>query len=104
MLKTQVIRRLLGHSLLPLGSLIAIAYFAHHALFDDHGVRRLVTLRSQIAEQSQALDEERARRSVLEAKVHGLQGQHIDPDLLDERARETLGLAKPDEIIIYKQK
>ena len=104
MLRTQAIRRLLGRSLLPLGAMLAMVYFAHHALFDDHGVRRLFGLRSQIAEKSQALDAERARREALEAKVSGLQGQHIDPDLLDERAREALGYARPDEIIIYKQK
>ena len=104
MLKTHVIRRLLNQALLPMGCLIAMAYFAHHALFDDHGLRKLLILRQQIVAESQARDAEKAKRLELEAKVQGLQGQHIDPDLLDERARETLGLARPDEIIIYKQK
>jgi cell division protein FtsB len=34
--------------------------------------------------------------------VSALHSQKIDPDLLDERAREVLGLARPDEIIIFK--
>jgi cell division protein FtsB len=104
MLSTPLIRRFLEQALLPMGCLIAMAYFAHHALFDDHGLRRLLSLKAEVAEHAQARDAERARRAELEAKVKALQAQHIDPDLLDERARETLGLARPDEIIIYKQK
>lgn len=83
---------------------MAMTYFGYHALFDDHGLRRLLSLRGTLEERQAVLEAEQARRSALEAKVSALQPRRIDPDLLDERARETLGLARPDEIIIYKQK
>lgn len=89
---------------LPGACLMAMAYFGHHALFDDHGLRRLVSLREELSDRQALLEGERAKRSALEAKVNALHSQKIDPDLLDERARETLGLARPDEIIIFKQK
>jgi cell division protein FtsB len=81
-----------------------MAYFGHHALFDENGLRRLLSLRGQLAERQLALDDAKAKRVAMEAKVNALSGKGIDPDLLDERARETLGLARPDEIIIFKSK
>jgi cell division protein FtsB len=87
---------------LPAACVMAIIYFGHHALFDDHGLRRLMGLHDTLADRQTVLESERARRVALEAKVSALHSQKIDPDLLDERAREVLGLARPDEIIIFK--
>jgi cell division protein FtsB len=102
-MRTQtLIRRTLGTMALPAACVLAIIYFGHHALFDDHGVRRLMGLRDTLADRQTVLESERARRVALEAKVSALHSQKIDPDLLDERAREVLGLARPDEIIIFK--
>ncbi len=89
---------------LPGACVLAMAYFGHHALFDDHGLRRLFSLKDELAVRQTTLDAEIAKRSGLEAKVNALNAPKIDSDLLDERARETLGLARPDEIIIFKPK
>jgi cell division protein FtsB len=99
-----LIRQTLGSMALPGACILAMAYFGHHALFDDHGLRRLLGLNEELADRQAALETETTKRSVLQAKVDGLNAPNIDPDLLDERARETLGLARPDEIIIYKLK
>lgn len=99
-----LIRRTLGTLALPAACILAMAYFGHHALFDDHGLRRLLGLNEELADRQALLDAEIAKRSALEAKVNALRSPRIDPDLLDERARETLGLARPDEIIIFKPK
>ena len=49
----------------------------------------------------------RADRDALQAEVdrmknltHRLSDDYLDIDLLDERAREVLGLMRPDEVII----
>jgi cell division protein FtsB len=44
-----------------------------------------------------ALDVE---RGTLERRVGLLQPEHLDPDMLDERARATLNLVGPNEIMI----
>lgn len=41
------------------------------------------------------------QRAKIEHQVSLLKSQNLDPDYLDERSRETLGLAHPDEVILY---
>jgi cell division protein FtsB len=42
----------------------------------------------------------RAERQTIEHRVSQLRPQSLDPDLLDERAREVLGFAHPNERVI----
>ncbi len=42
-----------------------------------------------------------AEHERLAAKVALLGPDHIDPDMLDEQVRRYLGLAHPDEIVIF---
>lgn len=97
-----MIRRLLGRAAVPVIALSAMAYFAQHALFDDHGLRRLLALSDSIAKREAEFERRTAELAAMEAQVRALDPSSIDPDLLDERAREVLGFARPDEIIIYK--
>ena len=45
----------------------------------------------------------RAERERLERKVALLHPDHVDPDMLDERLRLILGLAHPDELIVFAE-
>jgi cell division protein FtsB len=56
-----------------------------------------------LSEREAALAELKAERDEKERQVRMLSPDSLDPDLLDERAREALGLARPDEIVIFKQ-
>lgn len=100
----SVIRRLLNKGVVPAASMLAMAYFIFHALGDENGLSQVFSLQKVVLEKQAALDALRTERAALENKVNGLRSKNIDPDLLDERARETLGLARPDEIIIFNQK
>lgn len=82
-------------------AMVALAMlFAFAAIQGQYGILRRV----QIEAETQALIDERTR---LEAEVatlknltHRLSDDYLDVDLLDERARDVLGLLRGDEIVI----
>jgi cell division protein FtsB len=98
------IRRRLQERLIMGVCLAAMIFFAHSALFDPHGLRRLVRLDAMLSQREAVLAEQRAVREAKEQQVRMLSPESLDPDLLDERARAALGLARPDEIVIFKQR
>jgi cell division protein FtsB len=93
-------RRQLSGVLFFLVSLALLLYLAFAALHSEYGLIRLV----QIEEREVRLQDElaglRAERAAIESKVAQLSGERPDPDLLDERARQVLGLGRPDELLI----
>ena len=78
-----------------------IGYFAFNAFTGNHGLRAQADLEQQLASMQSELDQIKSERAVWERKVRLLRSDSIDPDMLDERARELLGLADPrDEILL----
>lgn len=81
--------------------LLAGSYFAFAAIQGDHGV----FLRMQISAEREALERERARLQDETAHMANLtrrmSDEYLDLDLLDQQARDVLGLARSDEIIIH---
>lgn len=76
------------------------AYFTFASVQGDYGLFR----RIQVEAEAAALRAEKAR---LEAEVAGLRNKtrrlsddYLDLDLLDQQAREMLGLARGDEVVI----
>lgn len=79
---------------------MAVAYFGYHAVQGDYGLLSWWRLSGQLEElevEASATLEERER---MERRVNLLKPSAIDRDMLDERARETLGLIHPDEVIL----
>lgn len=77
-----------------------LAYFAYHAFEGNHGLfahNRLVQEISIQEKRASLLHDQRAR---LERRVALLRPDNLDPDLLAEEARRTLGYASPDDVII----
>lgn len=97
-----ILRSTIRRLALPVMSIAGGVYFAHHALYDPMGWRHARQLSRDIVQAEQKLQLEEAKTAEIQRRVDGLNGKSLDPDLLDERARQSLGLAKPDEIIIYK--
>ena len=80
--------------------LLAIGYFAYHAV----GGKRGLEARSRLLERAGALEHEIARleagRAHLERDVRLLDAG--DPDLVEELAIETLGFARPgDRLVVF---
>ncbi|MBC7139028.1 MAG: septum formation initiator family protein [Defluviimonas sp.] len=75
-------------------------YFTFAAVQGDYGVFRRV----QLTAEAEALTAERDRLRQAVARMENLtlrlSDDYLDLDLLDERARATLGLVRGDEIVI----
>lgn len=81
-------------------AVLASLYFAFAAVQGPSGLMRRIQLQAE----TEAL---RAERTQLQAEVERMENltrrlsdDYLDLDLLDERAREVLGLMRPDEVII----
>ncbi|MBC6443056.1 MAG: septum formation initiator family protein [Rhodobacteraceae bacterium] len=80
--------------------LSAAFYFIFAAVQGDYGhFRRIQTEADEAALRIQ-LAQLKAERAILENKTRRLSDTYLDLDLLDERARRILGMARGDEIII----
>ncbi|MCF8480868.1 MAG: septum formation initiator family protein [Rhodospirillum sp.] len=86
-----------------LGSLIgllAAGYFGYHAVQGSRGVLSLAQLNTEISEAKHLLALRKAEEADLQARVDRLSPNSLDPDLLDERARQMLNRIRPDERVI----
>jgi cell division protein FtsB len=94
-------RRRTGRGLLLPFALLAFAgYFVFAAVQGEYGVLRRVELeaeRLRLTEELVILTEEVDR---MRDRTRRLSDSYLDLDLLDERARVVLGLARTDEIVI----
>jgi cell division protein FtsB len=84
----------------PLVFIALTGYFAWSAIHGDHGLQssaqRQGQLRDAMADQVQA----QADLETWERRVAGLRTNRLDPDTLDERARATLNLADPSDVVV----
>lgn len=78
-----------------------LAVFGHAGLQGEHGLRALATAEAEAETLEAELAALEARRAEIENRVDRLGGAQLDLDLLDERARAVLGLARPDELVIH---
>jgi cell division protein FtsB len=92
-------RRVIG----PVLGISLVAYFAYHLVQGDRGLMAWVRLEQQVAEANATLASVEAQRATLEHRVNLLRPQHLDPDLLDERARGALDLIGPHETVIFQK-
>ena len=91
----------------PLGYLIYVAlmslaglYFIFAAVQGDYGLFRRAEVEAEAQElrvELAALTQEVAR---MENLTHRLSDEFLDLDLLDQQARDVLGLIRADEIVI----
>jgi len=75
-----------------------VGYFGINAYTGNHGIKARASLDRQIAELAGDLDRAQAERARWENRVALLKSDRIDPDMLDERARELLNYADPRDV------
>lgn len=78
-----------------------VAYFAYHALHGDRGFYAWIMLKQEKAQVEATARTVAEQRTRLEHRVGLLRSDHLDPDLLEERAQATLNYGAPDDHIIF---
>lgn len=95
------LKRHLRHVMGPLIGVGALAYFAYHTVEGDRGVLAWVRLDSEILAAEMQLANVSTERQSLEHRVLLLRPDHLDPDMLEERARTMLNMGRADEVVIF---
>jgi cell division protein FtsB len=85
----------------PVLGISLVAYFAYHLVQGDRGLMAWMRLNQQVREAKTTLAAVEAERSTLERRVDLLRADHLDRDMLDERARVQLNLAGPNDTVIF---
>jgi cell division protein FtsB len=76
------------------------AYFTFAAVQGDYGLFRRAEIDAQSVELQAQLEALNARVARMENLTRRLSDGYLDLDLLDQQAREVLGLLRSDEIVI----
>lgn len=81
---------------------LLIGYFAINAYTGSRGLRARQDLDQRIAALTRQIDDIKAERAQWERRVALLKSDHIDPDMLDERARALLDYADPRDLVLIQ--
>jgi cell division protein FtsB len=96
----RLVLRLLRRIAVPALAAGVAAYFGYTAMHGERGLLAKEQIQQQIAEAEKRLAEVRGERERMEQRVALLRSEHLDLDMLDERARAQLNLANPNDVII----
>ncbi|PIP97673.1 MAG: septum formation initiator precursor [Rhodobacterales bacterium CG18_big_fil_WC_8_21_14_2_50_71_9] len=80
--------------------LAGVANFAYHAVQGDFGLFAIIASEAEERTLTADLAAVRAERATLENRVARLNAGFLDLDILDETARDTLGLIGADEVAL----
>ncbi|QCK87415.1 septum formation initiator family protein [Phreatobacter aquaticus] len=78
----------------------AISYFGFHAYHGDHGIRAREQFLTEMSDLRRELRDLKRERAEVERRVTLMSGTAIDPDMLDQRAREILNYVDPHDLVL----
>ncbi|WP_102958440.1 FtsB family cell division protein [Mangrovicella endophytica] len=102
MLTIQRRKSLMGRLVVPALAASFLAYFALHAQSGKYGLEGRAELARELEQRESEYAALAKQRERLEKRVQLLHDGTLERDMIDERAREALNLAMPDEIIILR--
>lgn len=88
----------------PALSAVCFSYFGFHAWHGTFGLESSSHLESRRIELSARLDALKEKRAILEKRVALMSDGSMEADMLDERARYMLNVARKDEIVYFRWK
>ncbi|WP_439814497.1 FtsB family cell division protein [Zavarzinia sp. CC-PAN008] len=94
------LRRRSRRAIFPVVCTCITAYFSYHAVQGEYGILSWIKVTDEIRDLKTELAGLKAEHDELEHRALLMRPESIDPDLLDERARDTLGYIASDEVVI----
>ncbi|WP_406870313.1 septum formation initiator family protein [Thioclava sp. 'Guangxiensis'] len=79
---------------------VLAAYFTFAAVQGSYGIFKRVQIEAEIADMTQKRDTLRDEVTRMANLTHRLSDDYLDLDLLDQQARNILGLVRGDEVVI----
>ena len=74
-----------------------LAYFVFHSIYGSRGILAYFKLQSELERSRTTLESLRHERLEVENRTKLLRPDSLDKDMLDEKVRSVLGVAKPTE-------
>ncbi len=96
------IRRRARHVVGPFLGLTAVVYFAYHTVQGDRGLMAWWRLNQEIKQAEESLAQIEEARDNLDHRARLLRPDHLDPDMLEERARLMLNMGRDDEVVVLR--
>lgn len=90
----------MGVILYLFGALMLGLYFTFAAVQGDYGVFKRAEIEAESRELNERLTQLQADVARMENLTRRLSDTYLDLDLLDEQARDVLGMVRADEIVI----
>lgn len=78
-----------------------VAYFAYHMVQGERGLISYLRLQADLRAAGATLAATAAERRYWQGNVDSLIPEHLDLDMLEERARAMLNHVRDDEVIIF---
>lgn len=99
----MTIKKRFQHVLAPIIAITLMSYFIYHMIQGERGFLswRRMTQKIEAAEEKLTNIEE--EQNYLKHRVSLMRPNSLDPDLLEEQAREKLNFARKDEVIIQNE-
>lgn len=99
-----MIRRVLGEAVRAVTApgifLCLVAYCLWSATQGDRGLQAYAVREAQLTALKAELSRVQAEQAAWERRVAELNPQHLDPDMLDERARAMSNMVDPGDIVV----
>ncbi len=86
----------------PIIGLMVACYFAYHLVEGDRGLLAWGRLSDELKAAKERAVASRDAREAEARRVFQMRSEHLDPDLLDERARAALNLVGPGEVVVQE--
>lgn len=92
-------RRLRG-AIAPVVFLAVTGYFCWNSVQGPHGLKAAAAQQAVLKQAQAELAAAETERNAWQLRVHALESDHLNRDMVDERARGLLNLANPNDVIV----
>lgn len=89
-----------GGMLYLLGLILAGVYFTFASVQGDYGLFHPIRIEAEAEDLRVEREKLMAEIAVLENKTRRISDEYLDLDLLDQQARDVLGLVRADEVVL----